>query len=168
MFYCSTSPLRIKRFAERLSLEEGHMLLDSKRMPFWAPRPCRASAHVFTKRIKPLRALSSWRVQTYQDKMKGRENYYWKNANRYSSLLMNRIFYWKRIHSYRWTEPTCCYWWKSSHWKKWYKQAKNPTNLLDPAKKGTNGIWGRKFSNDYQTSKGLSLLKSRCGSQNSH
>lgn len=72
--------------------------------------------------------------------MKGRENYYWKNANRYSSLLMNRIFYWNRIHSNRWTEPkpTCCWWWKSSHWKKWNKQAKNPTNLLDPEKKERN------------------------------
>ena len=77
--------------------------------------------------------------------MKGRENYYWKNANRYSSLFMNRILYWNWIHSNRWTEPkpTCCCWWKSSHWKKWNKQPKNPTkrfSLTRQRKKRTNGI----------------------------
>ena len=77
--------------------------------------------------------------------MKGRENNYWKNANRYSSLFMNRILYWNWIHSNRWTEPkpTCCCWWKSSHWKKWNKQPKNPTkrfSLTRQRKKRTNGI----------------------------
>jgi len=120
-------------------------------MPFWEPlspfityldpEESRASAHVFTKRIKPLRAFSSWKDQTNQEigLDEGERELLLKEREPLllTSLLMNRIFYWNRIHSNRWTEPTCCCWWKSSHWK---KQAKNPTNLLDPEKKGTNGM----------------------------
>lgn len=113
---------------ERLSLEEGQILLYSKEnallstfITYLDPEESRVSAHVFTKRIKPLRAGTSWKDQTKQEigSDEGeRELLLMKEGE--SLLLMNRIFYWNRIHnkilcnsrihSNRWTEPepTCC------------------------------------------------------------